>query len=47
DFSIPSVALRLLHKLLPKLTHEQLFETAQILSLDNPNECQYWTLEIL
>ncbi|CAF4661749.1 unnamed protein product, partial [Rotaria sp. Silwood2] len=28
DFSIRSVALRLLHKLLPKLTHEQLFEIA-------------------
>ncbi|CAF5012044.1 unnamed protein product, partial [Rotaria sp. Silwood1] len=46
DFSIRSVALRLLHKLLPKLTHEQLFEIAQILSVDGPNECQYWTLEI-
>ncbi|CAF4434445.1 unnamed protein product [Rotaria sp. Silwood2] len=41
DFSIRSVALRLLHKLLPKLTHEQLFEIAQILSVDGPNECQY------
>jgi DNA-dependent protein kinase catalytic subunit len=46
DFSIRSVALRLLHKLLPKLIHEQLFEIAQILSIDGPNECQYWTLEI-
>jgi len=46
DFSIRSVALRLLHKLLPKLTHEQLYEIAQILSVDGPNECQYWTLEI-
>ncbi|CAF2644420.1 unnamed protein product [Rotaria sp. Silwood2] len=46
DFSIRSVALRLLHKLLPKLTHEQLFKIAQTLSLDGSNECQYWTLEI-
>ncbi|CAF1189299.1 unnamed protein product, partial [Adineta ricciae] len=46
DFSIRSVALRLLHKLLPKLTHEQLLEVAQVLSVDGPNECQYWTLEI-
>ncbi|CAF1392236.1 unnamed protein product [Adineta steineri] len=46
DFSIRGVALRLLHKLLPKLTHDQLFEIAQILSVDGPNECQYWTLEI-
>lgn len=38
--------MRLLHKLLPKLTHEQLFEIAQILSVDGPNECQIWTLEI-
>lgn len=36
----------MLHKLLPKLTHEQLFEIAQILSVDGPNECQIWTLEI-
>ncbi|CAM4805641.1 unnamed protein product [Rotaria magnacalcarata] len=46
DFSIRCVALRLLHKLLPQLTHEQLFEIAQVLSVDGPNECQYWTLEI-
>ncbi|CAF2644461.1 unnamed protein product [Rotaria sp. Silwood2] len=46
DFSIRSVALRLLHKLLPKLTHEQLFEIAQTLPVDGPNECQHWTLEI-
>ncbi|CAF4276870.1 unnamed protein product, partial [Adineta steineri] len=46
DFSIRGVALRLLHKLLPKLTHDQLFEIAQVLSVDGPNECQYWTLEI-
>ena len=39
-----SVALRLLHKLLPKLTHEELFEIVQNLSVDGPNECQYWTL---
>ncbi|CAF4727956.1 unnamed protein product [Rotaria sp. Silwood2] len=35
-----------MHKLLPKLTREQLFEIAQILSVAGPNECQYWTLEI-
>lgn len=46
DFGIRGVALRLLHKLLPKLTHEQLYEIAQILSVDGPNECQTWTLEI-
>ena len=46
DFGIRAVALRLLHKLLPKLTHEQLFDIAQILSIDGPNECQLWTLEI-
>ncbi len=46
DFGIRGVALRLLHKLLPKLTHEQLYEIAQILSVDGPNECQIWTLEI-
>ncbi len=46
DFGIRSVALRLLHKLLPQLTHEQLFEIAQNLSVDGPNECQCWTLEI-
>ena len=46
DFSIRTVALRLLNKLLPKLTHDELFEIAQILSVDGPNECQYWTLEI-
>ena len=46
DFGIRAVALRLLHKLLPKLTHEELFEIAQILSVDGPNECQIWTLEI-
>ncbi|UJR22353.1 hypothetical protein I4U23_025415 [Adineta vaga] len=46
DFSIRSVALRLIYKLLSKLTHEQLFEIAQILSIDGPNECQHWTLEI-
>ena len=28
------------------MTHEQLFEIAQILSIDGPNECQMWTLEI-
>ncbi|CAF3463701.1 unnamed protein product [Rotaria sp. Silwood2] len=44
--NILSVALRLMHKLLPKLTREQLFEIAQILSVAGPNECQYWTLEI-
>ena len=43
DFGIRTVALRLLHKLLPKLTHKQLFEIAQILSIDGPNECQLWT----
>jgi hypothetical protein len=46
DFGIRGVALRLLYKLLPKLTHEQLYEIAQILSVDGPNECQIWTLEI-
>ncbi|CAF3651048.1 unnamed protein product [Rotaria socialis] len=46
DFGIRGVALRLLHKLLPKLTHEQLYEIAQILFVDGPNECQIWTLEI-
>jgi DNA-dependent protein kinase catalytic subunit len=46
DFGIRSVALRLLYKLLPQLTHEQLFEIAQNLSVDGPNECQHWTLEI-
>ena len=46
DFGIRAVSLRLFHKLLPKLTHEQLFEIAQILSIDGPNECQLWTLEI-
>ncbi|CAF4591812.1 unnamed protein product, partial [Rotaria sp. Silwood2] len=46
DFGIRGVALRLLHKLLPKLTHEQLYEIAQILYVDGPNECQIWTLEI-
>ncbi|CAF4885786.1 unnamed protein product, partial [Rotaria sp. Silwood2] len=45
-FSILNVALRLLHKLLPKSTREQLFEIAQILSVAGPNECQYWKLEI-
>jgi hypothetical protein len=38
--------LKLLHKILPKLAHEQLYEIAQILSVDGPNECQIWTLEI-
>ena len=46
DFGIRSVALRLLHKLLPKLTHEQLYEIARTLSIDGPNDCQMWTLEI-
>ncbi|CAF3429423.1 unnamed protein product, partial [Rotaria sp. Silwood2] len=46
DFGIRGVALRLLHKLLPKLTHEQLYEIAQILYVDCPNEYQMWTLEI-
>ncbi|CAF0848203.1 unnamed protein product, partial [Adineta ricciae] len=46
DFGIRAVALRLLHKLLPNLTHEQLYEIAQVLSVDGPNECQTWTLEI-
>ena len=46
DFSIRAVALRLLFKLLPKLTVEQLMEIAQTLSVDGPNECQSWTLEI-
>ncbi|CAF3954791.1 unnamed protein product, partial [Rotaria sp. Silwood1] len=46
DFGIRGVALRLLFKLLPKLTHEQLYEIAQILYVDGPNECQIWTLEI-
>ncbi len=46
DFGIRGVALRLLHKLLPKLTHKELYEIAQILSVDGPNECQIWTLEI-
>ena len=46
DFGIRTVALKLLHKLLPKLTHDQLYEIAQILSVDGPNECQMWTLEI-
>ena len=46
DFGIRCVALRLLFKLLSKLTHEQLYEIAQILSIDGPNECLIWTLEI-
>ncbi|CAF3859528.1 unnamed protein product [Rotaria magnacalcarata] len=46
DFGIRGVVLRLLHKLLPKLVREQLSEIAQILSVDGPNECQTWTLEI-
>ncbi|CAM4838935.1 unnamed protein product [Rotaria magnacalcarata] len=46
DFGIRGVALRLLHKLLPNLRHEQLYEIAQILYVDGPNECQIWTLEI-
>ena len=46
DFGIRTIALRLFHKLLPKLTPEQLFEIAQNLSVDGPNECQSWTLEI-
>ena len=46
DFSIRVVALRLLIKLLPKLSVEQLLEIAQTLSVDGPNECQHWTLEI-
>ncbi|CAF1382145.1 unnamed protein product [Rotaria sordida] len=46
DFGIRGVALRLLYKLLPKLTHEQLYEIAQILYVDGPNKCQIWTFEI-
>ncbi|CAF1500847.1 unnamed protein product [Rotaria sordida] len=46
DFRIRGIALHLLHKLLAKLTHEQLYEIAKILYVDGPNECQIWTLEI-
>ncbi|CAF1539146.1 unnamed protein product, partial [Adineta steineri] len=46
DFGIRGVALRLLYKILPNSTHEQLYEIARILSVDGPNECQIWTLEI-
>lgn len=31
---------------MPKLTHEQLFEITQILSIDGPHDSQLWTLEI-
>jgi DNA-dependent protein kinase catalytic subunit len=46
DFSIRSVALRLVYRLLPTLNVEHLFEISQILSIDGPTACQHWTLEI-
>ena len=36
----------MLYKLLPKLTNDELKEIAQVLSVEGPTDCQYWTLEI-
>ncbi|CAF0948619.1 unnamed protein product, partial [Didymodactylos carnosus] len=46
DFGIRVVALRLLYKLLPKLNVDQMYEVGLVISIDGPNECQNWALEI-